>query len=417
MDTLAEVFRRALTALFPVGRLDGESRRLVLVMWLVAVVQGYAAAQLSSTVPFTRTALGLSEGDMSLVLAITRLAGVGALVFSRWGDRSGRRRPFLTGFAVLVVAGASTAAVTEAWQFTALQALLRLAAAAVGTLAVVLLAERIPGHVRAFSIAVFGAGGSFGAGLGLMALPLADDGPEAWRIPFLLTALGILAVPFLVRTVSESSLFERSASSTGPLRDLLRGGFRRWFWLAGWAAFLQAVFTTLALAFSTERLVDDLGFSTGAAVLISLAGGTAGGIGFFVGGRLADRIGRRPTTIVSLAALVAGGVTVYWATRPVVLVPAIMVSTFGSFAYVTAAAAHRAELFPTAFRTTAGTAGAYLAMLGSAAGLAFGRLTIDRIGLSETVTVLGVAILVAIVLTAMLPETRGQALDTLAPET
>lgn len=410
------MFRRAVAALFPVGRLDSDGRRLVSLMWLVAVIQGYAGAQLSSTVPFTRTALGLSEGDMSLVLGITRLAGIGALIFSRWGDRSGRRRPFLAGFAVLVLAGTATSAVSEAWQFTTLQSVLRLATAAVGTLAVVLLAERIPGHVRAFSIAVFGAGGSFGAGLGLMALPLADDGPEAWRVPFLLTGIGLAALPFLVRSVGESTLFERTEHSTGPLRDLLRGGFRRWFWLAGWAAFLQTVFTSLALAFSTERLVDDLEFSTGAAVLISLAGGTAGGIGFFVGGRLADRIGRRPTTILSLLALVTGGITVYWAERPVLLVPAIMVSTFGSFAYVTAAAAHRAELFPTAFRTTAGTAGAYLGMLGSAAGLLFGRLTIDRIGLSETVTVLGSAILVAVVLTAMLPETRGQALDSLAPD-
>lgn len=93
----------------------------------------------------------------------------------------------------------------------------------------------------------------------------------------------------------------------------------------------------------------------------------------------------------------------------------VAVSTFGSLAYVPAAASHRTELFPTRLRATAGTAGTYLATVGSAAGLGVGALTLGRIGLTDTITLLGVAPLVAIALTALLPETRGQALDRVQP--
>ncbi|MDH3251026.1 MAG: MFS transporter, partial [Acidimicrobiia bacterium] len=167
----------------------------------------------------------------------------------------------------------------------------------------------------------------------------------------------------------------------------------------------------VGLAFSTERLVDDLGYTTTAAVAISLVGGTLGGIGFFVGGRLADVVGRRVTTVLSLGLVLAGGIMLYYVEFLPLIVIAIVASTFGSFAFVPASASHRAELFPTEFRTSGGTAGAYLAMVGSAGGLGFGAFTIDRIGLSATVLILGLGVVAAIGLTLLLPETMGQELD------
>ncbi len=50
-------------------------------------------------------------------------------------------------------------------------------------------------------------------------------------------------------------------------------------------------------------------------------------------------------------------------------------------------------------------------MVGSALGLGIGALTIDRIGLSATVLLLGAGVVGAIVLTLLLPETMGQELD------
>jgi hypothetical protein len=44
-------------------------------------------------------------------------------------------------------------------------------------------------------------------------------------------------------------------------------------------------------------------------------------------------------------------------------------------------------------------------------GLILGRFTIDRFGLSETITVLGIGMAAAALLTLLLPETRGQDLS------
>ena len=157
--------------------------------------------------------------------------------------------------------------------------------------------------------------------------------------------------------------------------------------------------------------MDDLGYSTTAAVVISLVGGTLGGIGFFVGGRMADVVGRKITTIFALALVLSGGITLYYVELLPFIVLAIVASTFGSFAFVPASASHRAELFPTEFRASGGTAGAYLAMVGSAVGLGIGAVTIDWIGLSATVLLLGIGVVAAMVLTMLLPETMGQELD------
>ncbi|HVR31551.1 MAG TPA: MFS transporter [Acidimicrobiia bacterium] len=409
------MIRRMMRALFPFGRFDRNARYLVFLMWLVGVLAAFATSHASSTIPFSRVSLGLSEGDMSLVLAVARFAGVASLLFSWWGDKAGRRKPFLVAFGILVLSTAATAGVETGWQFAALQAITRAAAAAVGTLAVVLIAEQVAPGVRAFAISLYGAGGSFGAGLALISLPLAELGPDGWRGLFALGALGLVALPLLTRGVKESPVFkiehEIAVLGAAPLRDLLRSGFSRRLYETSAINLLVNIFMALTLTFSIERMVGDLGFATSTAVLLSLFGGTAGAIGFFLGGRMADTIGRRSTTIFSLFLVFGGGLALYWFESLPVLAIAIAVGTFGSFAFVPSAASHRTELFPTAFRTTANAAGAYAGMIGSAVGLLIGRFTIDEIGLSQTVLVLSLGIIGGIVLTLRLPETLGQELD------
>lgn len=416
LGSRSSVLRRLFATFFPFARFDSGARYLVFLMWLVGVLGSFAGSQASATVPFSRVSLGLTEGDMSLVLAVARFAGIAALAFSWWGDRAGRRKPFLVAFTLLVVATASTGAVTSGWQFATLQAVSRFSAAAVGTLAVVLIAERVAPDVRAFAISLYGAGGSLGAGLGLIALPIADRGPEAWRALFAIGAIGLAALPLLVRGIDESPVFEvqdedRDVGAGRPIRDLLRSSFVGRFFLTGTINLLVNMFMAVSLAFSLERLIDDVGLTTTRAVMISLLGGTTGAIGFFLGGRMADTIGRRSTSIVALSAALVGGIGLYQAESLPWLAVFVAVGTFGSFAFVPSAASHRTELFPTAFRTTANAGGAYLGMIGSALGLLIGRFTIDGFGLSQTVNLLGLGIVAGIGLTMMLPETRGQALD------
>jgi predicted MFS family arabinose efflux permease len=406
--------RTVLEPLLPVGRFDKNARRFVAIMWLAGLIQGFAQSQASATLPFTRVGLGLSEGEMSLLLGFARLAAFGALPLGWLGDHVGRRRPFLWALTIVVVAGTVSGFAMDAWHFGLAQAFLRVGTAAVAGLAVVIIAEQVPAEIRAYSISFYGAAVSLGAGAALATLPLAELGPDAWRIPHLLIAVGLLALPFLIRAIPESEVYER-AEHDGHWRDLIAGSHRRNFWIVGAVGFLASMFTSVAIAFSTERLIQGVGLSSGATVWVSLLGGTVGGIGFFIGGHLADSWGRRLTTVLSIVMAMAGGVLLYnTSTLPLILV-AVVVSSFGTFAFVPAGGSHRAELFPTHLRSSATTAASNLAIAGSAVGLISGVYTIDRFGLSATITMLSVLMLVSAAATLALPETRGQ--DLTAPVT
>ncbi|MDH4117650.1 MAG: MFS transporter [Acidimicrobiia bacterium] len=398
--------RSLFRSLFPFGDLEPPERRLLTLMWLIGVFQGMAQAPLSAILPFTRVGLGLSEGQMSFVLAVTRVASLGAVVFSVWGDRGGRRKPFLAAMAVMLVGSGLTAVSPNATWFTVSQSLVRIATTAVGTLGVVLVAERMRSSYRAFAIGLYAAAASLGAGFGQLMLPVAATGDQAWRYAFFAPVLSIAFVPFVLR-VQESPLMMES----GPrirFRSLLVGRESKDFWLSGIAGLCAAAFPAVALAFTNERLVNDLGYSAGAATAIALSGGTIGALGFWLGGRLADTVGRRITTVVSLAASVLGGLALFQVETVPALLAAIVVGGFGSFSYVPAASSHRAELFPTRIRATAGSGSAYLATVGSALGLGFGAGAIDVIGLFQTLRWLSILMAVAAILTWMLPETRGK---------
>lgn len=402
-------------ALLPFDRFGKGERGGVGLLWLAGIAQGYAQAQATVTLPFARLSLELTEGQMSLILALTRLGGIGALAFSHVGDRHGRRRPFLIAFGLMMVVAAATGAATNPWQYAGLQSVVRLTTNAVGSLAVVLIAERVVPEVRAFALSLYAAGGSFGAGLATASLPLAEISPDGWRLTFALAALGLLPLPLLVVRLRESPLVSRSEPVGAPVRRLIGGPFARVFWVSAAAGLCAAAFPAVGLAFTTERLVDDLGFSAAAAAAISLTGGTIGATGLFVGGRVADLWGRRPTTLVALGLALVGGIAVFRVSQPGWLVGALAVASFGTFAYLPAAGSHRTELFPTELRATAATAGSVMAMAGSAAGLGLAGLTIDRIGLAASMALLAVFMLMAMALTLLLPETRGQSLANVRP--
>lgn len=404
---MRETARRVFDVFLPVGRFTKRDRYIVLIIWLAGIIQGFGQSQASASLPFTRAGLGLSEGEMSLLLGLARLAAFAALPLGWLGDHRGRRRPFLIAMTLIIVGGAGAGLVFEAWQFGLAHAVLRTGTAAVSALAVVILAETVTPSIRAYSISFYGAAVSLGSGMALMVLPLADDGGEAWRIPHLLTAIGFLLLPFLIKGVPESDIY-RAAEHDGHWRELVGGPWAGRFWTVVASHFLASAYGAVGAAFYTERLISDVGVDTGEAALILLIGGTLGGVGFFIGGHLADSWGRRSTSVMALLLTIVGGITLYSVVSIPVIVMAAMVSGFGTFAFVPAAGSHRAELFPTHLRSSANTAATNAAIVGSALGLISGVWTIDNFGLSETIYLLAVGTAIAAGLIATLPETRGQ---------
>ncbi len=396
--------RRVLDPLLPVEHFTKADRRVVFIIWVAGVIQGFGQSQASASLPFTRDGLGLSEGEMSLLLGIARLAAFAALPLGWLGDHRGRRRPFLWAMTFIIAGGLLSGLVVEAWQFGLFHSLLRTGTAAVSGLAIVLLAENSSPRVRAYSISFYGAAVSLGSGVALMLLPIAEID---WRLPHLLTGLGLILLPFLIKNVPESKIYVIEHAG-GHWRELVSGPWAGRFWKVVAAGFLASAYGAVGAAFSTERLINQVGLTTGTTVTVLLVGGTLGGIGFFIGGHMADAWGRRNTSVVALLMALVGGLTLFSATSLALILVAAMVSGFGTFAFVPSGGSHRAELFPTNLRSSANTAASNGALAGSASGLIAGIWTIDTFGLTSTMLILGVGVLLAAGLTMLLPETRGQ---------
>lgn len=400
--------RSVLRLVLPADRFEPRDRAVTFLLWLAGIAQGFVTVQAVNTLPFTRATFGVTEADMAGLLAWIRLAAIAALAFSLLSDRRGRKAPFLIAFLTMTLAGFATAFVSSPAVFTVMQSITRMAASAVALLAVVILAEQLRPGIRAYGISMYGAAASLGAGLGTMLLPIAERTDEAWRILFAGALLFLAMYPLLARRLPESRIFH--ATERLALREAVFGSEARSFWLLAVLSFGTASFSAVAAGFVFERLIGQLGLSAGLAVVVSLGGGTAGGIGFFAGGRAADSIGRKPTAIAAFVSSGAGGLLLYLTDAIPLLVLGAFLAALGGFAVIPALGSQRAELFETSHRASATTLLNAAGVVGAAAGLLLASRLIDDVGLPRTVAGLSIALLVAVLVELMLPETRDRVL-------
>lgn len=389
----------------PVVRFEVRDRRIIFLLGIVGFIVGYIGAQMAHTLPFARQSLNLTEGEMSIVFAIVRAVSLLGIVFAMTADRGGRRRPLLAAFVLLSVGSLLTAFVPSLPVYVVSQSLVRMAVVAVAGIGLVLLAEELTPMVRSYGIGLYGLAGSMGVGTGLLLLPIAERTDGAWRILFAIGGLGLLAFPMLARFLPESRAFQPAPGI--PFLRALGMGLGKHFWPLAGISFFVAAFSSPAFDFVLERLINDLGWETGAARFLLIVFSGAGTLGLLAGGRLADLFGRRPTTTAALLIGLAGGLAFYAFDNGWILAAAIFLATFGATMLTPSLGAFRAELFPTRVRATAGGWVTNTAILGSIFGFVVGGMLIDRIGLSATMLALGSGLLISVVLVLRLPETRG----------
>jgi len=391
--------------LSPTGGFSTSDRRITFLLGIVAFVAGYAGAQMAHTLPFARLSLDLTEGQMSLLFAIVRAVSLLGVAFSIVADRRGRRTPLLAAFALISAASLLTAFVPTTAVYAASQSLVRIGVVAIAALGLVLLSEELSPPVRGYGIGLYGLAGSLGVGTGLLLLPIAERAPDAWRILFALAGVGLLALPMLMRFIPESRAFR--PGPTIPFFKALNLGLGKHFWPLAGISFFVSAFAAPAFDFVLERLINDLGWEAGAARFLLIVFSGVGVVGLLVGGRMADRIGRRPTAIAALVIGLVGGLGFYLLESGWFLAAAIFLATLGATMLTPALGAFRAELFPTRVRATAGAWVSNVAIVGSITGFVVGFFLIDQIGLSATVAILGVGLLVSVALVLRLPETKG----------
>ena len=392
---------------------DQIDQRQALVLGLLAAASMSSAfinTLFTQTAQFAADDFDVGNFGFSVAGAVVRAGIVISLPLAFLADRVGRRRVIrMVAWAAPIVTALGAFAPT----FPALvvtQAIGRPLGLALDFLIAVAVAEEMPRNSRAYAVSVLAMASGLGAGIAVMALPLADVGDWGWRLVYLVTLIWLIVAVDVSRRLPETVRYERPHVLHPPLDR------RRFASLAVVAACVN-FFVAPASFFQNRYLREIRGFDASRIALFTLTTATPAALGLVVGGRLADIRGRRHliavaipiATMMIVVSFVVGGAPMWLA--------AFGGGFIGGIAYP-ALAVYRAELFPTGNRGRAAGLLTAAALLGGVVGiLLVGALRDAGVAYGSAIAIvaLGQVVVVAVVLAAF-PETAHLELEVLNPE-
>lgn len=352
---------------------------------------------------------GLSGAVLGGGLAILRLASLGGVWLAALADRWGRKKTLLlwsvVGLAVTVLAALSP----SYWWFVAIFALGRPFLTAAATLTQVAAAETESGAHRAAVMALVGAG--YGLGAGINALTHAVlPGAQSFRLLFLTTVVPLLLVlgvsRFVVESITSEELVVISHSPFGAIPELERRRFGAVLVLVFLVSWVSAPASSFIYLYVEN--IRHLSHQMESAMIVCAA--LTGLVGLLAGRFAADRWGRKPAIVFGIG-VIAIMATITYSGSSAAAVVGYLSGVFATGWLAPGGTAFTNELFSTEFRAVAAGWNIAAGVLGGAASLmCFGLIEefSHRYGYAALATSsLGV---IAIVVTLILPETRGSAL-------
>jgi MFS family permease len=303
--------------------------------------------------------------------------------------------------------------------FTGAQLLQRAAVIATATVAGIAAIEEAPEGARAFSAAMLALAGGFGFTFAVVAVPVADIAPWAWRISFAVAAATVLVIPRIARHLRESTRYTRITRTDverGRPREVFDRAYGRRFVLLAVAAFLLNVFAGPSSQL-TNKYLDDVRHFSGADIALFRGVTTAvpGLVALLLVGPLAEVHGRRRVMSIGLAIGIATQILVYLTGGPLLWIGNSASTVAGSAGGV-ALGTVEAEMFPTEARGTSNALLIIIGVAGSALGLLITGALSDSIGLGHALAWCGVgAFLAAVFILPRLPESARRLLDDVSP--
>lgn len=383
----------------------------------------YDRALFALALPQIQVGLGIAEADVGWLGSIVRLGALPAFFATVAADRLGRRRVLLATIVGYTVCTAATALAPDARTFIVAQFLAHIFTAAEMMLAVVVIAEELDAAVRGWGIGALFAIQACGVGLAALLFPLCEWLGLGWRALFAVGVVPLAVVAYWRRVLPETARFAaaRAAGLAGtptlaPLRALVRAYPARCAAVAA-VAFVFSAGGAAADFMGPKYLQDAHGWSPARVAVLYVLGGALAIAGSAYAGRLSDRVGRRPVTVVFGVAVLGLAIAFYnaggW-----LLAPLWIVLIFTVVGHDVLLASFGAELFPTSSRSTAAGARAVVATLGGALGLALESLLYRELGSHwAAISVMLSGALVGPLLVALtFPETAGRTLEEIAPE-
>jgi putative MFS transporter len=296
-------------------------------------------------------------------------------------------------------------------------------AGAEAAIAMVIVAEEVDAAHRGWAIGLLSAVSNVGYGLAAIVFAFVNVIPYGWRGLYAIALLPLVLIIPLRRALPESARFEkekleglRPVKIWEPLAQLYTAYPRRLVMMLS-IAFLGSMGGNASGFLFPKFLQEAHHWSPGNVSSLFLFGGAFGILGSIFAGRLSDRYGRRAMGAAFL--FMSPLLTIWMYTAPGwSIVPAWILETFFDIASGTILNAYSAELFPTSYRSTAGSALAVAGTTGGALGLFFEGLLFNLTGShAHAVCYLTIFWIVSPLIMWFFPETSGRELEDISPET
>jgi MFS family permease len=373
-------------------------------------------------------------------IAVTLLGwGMGGILGGVFADYFGRRRTLLVSIVLYALFTGLTALSWDLASFLVLRFITGFALGSEWGTGASLVAEIWPSHARAKAAGLM----QCGLGLGFFIASacwffVGPLGPDSWRIMFLIGVLPAIFALWLRRTVPESDRWSRADGRRRSLRSRstveLSTEEVSYTRLTLRQIFADPKLRRLTILGSLMSLTTTLGWwgistwvplyvsgiaaqnggsatawASGAGMIYNV-GAIAGYIGF---GFLADRFGRKPTTMLYFAAsLVLTPVLFLWTHDLRLIVVVLVINGFFTLGQYTWMPVWLPEFYPTHLRATGAAfvfnAARFVAFLGP---LLAGAIISALGGYGIAATVVGLIYILGLVVAPFCPETRGRPLD------
>lgn len=405
----------------PPDRLTARQVHVLGLLAAASLLSAFINTLFTQTVAFASDDFGVGDWGRGVAGTVVRVGILLGLPAAFLADRIGRRR-VVVGLAWAAPIIASLGSLAPNFTFlVATQTVSRPLGLALDLLIAVIAAEEMPKSSRAYAVSILAMANGLGAGVAVIALPLSDIGESGWRLVYVLALVWLVVAIDLTRRLPETTRFERSkmvrsnsrpaAITTGASSKRHRLGIQ----MA--VAFFGNLLLSPASFFQNSFLKDERGFSAGMVALFTLVTATPAVIGLVIGGRVADRRGRR---IVAGSCVPIGAVLIALSFQFQALwmwLAAIIGAIFAAAAYPSLAV-YRTELFPTANRGQSAYWILTSALLGGSLSLLLTGALLDS-GLSYGTVMLALVIgpvMVSLIVLATYPETAHRELEELNPE-
>ena len=394
--------------------LRGERR----VLWLLALASipfAFVNTLFTQTVSFAADDFGRTDSAIGVGAAITRWGVIIVPPIALFADRIGRRTILVAAAWAAPLSAASGALAPNFEWLVVSQSLARPLALVINVLILVILTEEMSRETRARSVGLVAIASSVGAGVAVAALPLADTSDAGWRWLYLLSLIWLPVAFVLQRQLRETQRFTRVQTFTDSVPVARVSRSRLFAQIA--AAFLISVFIASASVYFVNYLRDERNYNALMVSIFTIVTAMPAGLGLIIGGRIADRRGRRQVGAFSLAIGTLLVVVAFATAGPAMWISQLVGGFFLGISFP-ALGVYRGEMFPTAHRSAGAATVTACGLIGGSLGLiAAGQLLARGWSYGEVMATLALApILVMVLVLTKFPETVHRELEDITPD-